>query len=281
MKTTPSFLNLTKAQRRGVLWTLVLFLLLHLGITFLPKKTQNGDTSLVLDTIAQQQVDALIATKQTTIRDTIYPFNPNYISNFKAYQLGISMDAVYRIRAYRNAGRYISSDKTLQQVAKLSNEELSRIRPYLKLPKPFLAKTKKPKQKSIKKELNAATATDLQQVYGIGEVFASRIISTRNKLGGFVVKDQLNDVWGLSPETQQRLWEYFTLDSVPIITKQNINNLTIAQLAQHYYVSTSFASSIVAVRTQKESLASWDDLAGIQQLDSVKKARLSLYLSFN
>ena len=121
----------------------------------------------------------------------------------------------------------------------------------------------------------------MQQVYGIGEVFASRIISTRNELGGFVVKDQLNDVWGLSPETQQRIWDYFILDSVPTITKQNINNLTIAQLAQHYYVSTSLASRIVSVRTQKETLASWNDLAGIQQLDSVKKARLSLYLSFN
>ena len=139
----------------------------------------------------------------------------------------------------------------------------------------------KTKQKHIKKELNAATSADLQQVYGVGEVFASRIISTRNKLGGFIVKDQLKDVWGLSPDTQKRLWEHFILDSIPIIKKQNINNLTIAQLAQQYYVSTSLASSIVAVRTQKESLASWDDLAGIQQLDSVKKARLSLYLSFN
>lgn len=63
------------------------------------------------------------------------------------------MDAVYRIRAYRNAGKYISSEKTLQQVAKLSNEELARIRPYLKLPKPFLAKTKEPKQKRKKKNL--------------------------------------------------------------------------------------------------------------------------------
>ncbi len=281
MKATPSFLNLTTAQRRGVFWTLFLFLLLHLGITFLPKKTQKVYTFLVLDTIVQQQVDALIASKQTTDRDTIYPFNPNYISDFKAYQLGISMEAVFRIRAYRDTGKNITSETTLQQVAKLSNEDLSRIRPYLKLPKPFLSKTIKPKQKHIKKELNAATSADLQQVYGVGEVFASRIISTRNKLGGFIVKDQLKDVWGLSPDTQKRLWEHFILDSIPIIKKQNINNLTIAQLAQQYYVSTSLASSIVAVRTQKESLASWDDLAGIQQLDSVKKARLSLYLSFN
>lgn len=74
--------------------------------------------------------------------------------------------------------------------------------------------------------------------------------------------------------------EHFKLDSIPVIKKQNINSLTIAQLTQNYYVNTSLASKIVAVRTQKEHLTSWKDLIAIQQLDSVKKARLSLYLSF-
>lgn len=74
--------------------------------------------------------------------------------------------------------------------------------------------------------------------------------------------------------------EYFKLDSIPVIKKQNINSLTIAQLTQNYYVNTSLASKIVAVRTQKEYLTSWNDLIAIQQLDSVKKARLSLYLYF-
>ena len=280
MITPPKFLNLTKAQRKGIIWTLVLFLLIHLGIAFYPKNNQNGNF-LQLDSIAQLQIEALALKKQKSIKDTIYPFNPNYITDFKAYQLGISMDAVYRIRAYRKAGKYINSEKTFQQITQLSNEELLRVRPYLKMPKSFPTKTQKPKKKRIKKQLNAASATDLQQVYGIGEVFANRIISVRNTLGGFVVKDQLNDIWGLNHETQQRLWEHFVLDSIPTVKKQNINNLTIAQLAQHYYVSTSLASRIVAVRTQKEHLSSWSDLETIQQLDSVKKARLSLYLSFN
>ncbi len=74
--------------------------------------------------------------------------------------------------------------------------------------------------------------------------------------------------------------EHFKLDSIPVIKKQNINSLTIAQLTQNYYVNTSLASKIVAVRTQKEHLTSWKDLIAIQQLDSVKKARLSLYLYF-
>ncbi|NCG04551.1 MAG: hypothetical protein GWO82_04380 [Bacteroidetes bacterium] len=281
MKTSPKFLNLTKAQRKGMIWTLILFLLIHFGIVFYPKNTPKGSAYLQLDSLAQMQIEVLAAKKQVSIKDAIYPFNPNYITDFKAYQLGISMEVVYRIRAYRDAGNYITSEKVFQQLAELSNDELLRIRPYLKLPKPIAHKAQKPKNKRIKKQLNSATTTDLQQVYGIGEAYANRIISARDKLGGFIIKDQLNDIWGLSPETQQRLWEHFVLDSIPIIRKQNINNLTIAQLAQHYYVSASLASSIVAVRTQKEHLSSWNDLAIIQQLDSVKKARLSLYLSFN
>ena len=190
------------------------------------------------------------------------------------------MDAVYRIRAYRKSGKYINSEKTFQQLTQLSETEIAQIRPYLKWTKSILTKTQKLKKKRIKKELNAAIPKDLQLVYGIGEVFANRIISIRNQLGGFVIKDQINDVWGLSPETQQRLWEHFKLDSIPVIKKQNINSLTIAQLTQNYYVNTSLASKIVAIRTQKEHLTSWKDLIAIQQLDSVKKARLSLYLSF-
>jgi DNA uptake protein ComE-like DNA-binding protein len=71
------------------------------------------------------------------------------------------------------------------------------------------------------------------------------------------------------------------MDTVPYVTKQNINDLTIAELSQSPYISASLASSIVALRTQQDSLTSWQDLAVITQIDSVKKARLSLYLSFN
>jgi competence protein ComEA len=161
VKTPSSFLKLSKPQRRGIIWTLVLFFLVHLGITYIPRNIENLNPALVLDSTAQQKVDAVVSRKPSISKDTIYPFNPNYISEFKAYQLGISLAAVYRIRSYRESGKYINSEKVLQQVAQLTEEEITRIRPYLKLPKPFLPNTKKPKKKRVKKELNAATPTDL------------------------------------------------------------------------------------------------------------------------
>lgn len=280
MKTPPSFLTFNKSQRRGIVWTVVIFAVLHFGIRFYPKPYPENETTFRLDSLTQQKVDSFAVVKSLSNKDTIYPFNPNYISDFKAYQLDISMEVVRRIRAFRASGNYINSVKVFKQVTQLPNNEVDRISPYLKIPKPRLPAIQPKKVARIKNEFNGATAADLQEVHGIGEAYANRIIDLRNKLGGFLDKNQLDDVWGLPPEVKQRVWLHFKLDALPLIKKKNINEMTIAQLSSLYYVSPSLASRIVAVRTQKETLASWDELDAIPQLDSIKKARLSLYLHF-
>ena len=281
MKPPSPFYKLNKAQRRGVMWTFFLFLVVHLLILIIDKPSPRNTKGLVENKEIQYLIDSLMGVQITSdkLRDTIYPFNPNYISDFKAYQLGISMSAVDRIRSYRAAGSYLYSENDLKQVAGLSDIEMNRIRPYLKLPK--IKKAKNPITERVKTEINSATAEALQEVYGIGPVLGQRIVTLRKQLGGFLIKDQLDDVWGLKPEVQEQLWMHFKMDTVPYVTKQNINDLTIEELSQSPYISASLASSIVALRTQKDSLTSWQDLAVITQIDSVKKARLSLYLSFN
>ena len=281
MKPPSPFYKLNKAQRRGVMWTFFLFLVVHLLILTIDKPSPRNTKGLVENKEIQYLIDSLMGVQITSdkLRDTIYPFNPNYISDFKAYQLGISMSAVDRIRSYRAAGSYLYSENDLKQVAGLSDIEMNRIRPYLKLPK--IKKAKNPITERVKTEINSATAEALQEVYGIGPVLGQRIVTLRKQLGGFLIKDQLDDVWGLKPEVQEQLWMHFKMDTVPYVTKQNINDLTIAELSQSPYISASLASSIVALRTQQDSLTSWQDLAVITQIDSVKKARLSLYLSFN
>lgn len=280
MKPPSPFYKLNKSQRRGVLWTF-LFLVIHLLISLLYKPSRKNTEPLVVNKETQHLIDSLKSLKiaSNKVRDSIYPFNPNYISDFKAYQLGVSMEAVERIRAYRANGNYLLSEKDLKKVAGLSDAEVNRMRPYLKFPE--IKSAKKTIKARTKKEINGATAEALQEVYGIGPVLGQRIISLRKQLGGFLIKDQLGDVWGLKPEVQEQLWMHFNLDSVPLVAKQNINDLTIAQLSRSPYVSASLASSIVALRTQQDSLTSWQDLADIAQIDSIKKARLSLYLSFN
>ena len=281
MKAPSSFPNLNKSQRNGIVWTFVVFFAFHLLLFFVPLFNRSSADGLVLDASLQEKIDSITARIKTKKKDTIYAVNPNYISDFKAYQLHIPMQAVKRIRAFVNQGKYISSIATFQKVTQLSTSEVDRLKPYLKIPKPFKRPVVKQQESMKKIELNTATAVQLTRVYGIGEAFANRIIVLRDKLGGFLVPDQLADVWGLSKETQALLWTKFSLDSVPHIKKKNINKMTIAQLSALHYIEPSLASSIVAIRTQKARLNSWNDLTHIQQLDSIKRARLSLYLSFN
>ncbi len=269
----------TKSQRKGILWTFALFLVAHLVVYFLPYDNNKHEQGLVLDVSTQQQLDSIWLSSPKQTRDTIYPFNPNYITDFKAYQLEVPIAAVARIRTFVSQGNYIDSEALFRQVTQLSDSQVHRLRPYLKIPKKLKRSVDK-KKKRVKIELNAATPAQLTKVYGVGEVFANRIVALRKALGGFLVPDQLADVWGLPVETQERLWDFFSLDSVPQIEKQNINQLTIDELSKMHYITPALASSLVAVRTQKGTLSSWHDLAHIQQLDSVKKARLSLYLSF-
>ena len=84
----------------------------------------------------KQLIDSLKGLKiaSNKARDSIYPFNPNYISDFKAYQLSISPAAVECIRAYRASGNYLLSEEDIKKVAGLSDAEVNRVRHYLKFP---------------------------------------------------------------------------------------------------------------------------------------------------
>jgi competence protein ComEA len=49
-------------------------------------------------------------------------------------------------------------------------------------------------------DLNTADTVQLTQLYGIGATFARRIVSYRARLGGFVNKEQLKEVFGIDSE---------------------------------------------------------------------------------
>ena len=41
-----------------------------------------------------------------TKKDTIYPFNPNFISDYKGYKLGMSIQEIDRLHQYRAQNKY-------------------------------------------------------------------------------------------------------------------------------------------------------------------------------
>ena len=68
-------------------------------------------------------------------------------------------------------------------------------------------------------DLNAATPEDFKKISGIGEVLSKRIVAYRKRLGGFVLEEQLDEVYDLKLEVLKRLKQCCSLISPANIQK--------------------------------------------------------------
>ncbi len=125
-------------------------------------------------------------------------------------------------------------------------------------------------------DLNEASAEELQKVKGIGPTFSNRIIKFREKLGGFATNSQLNEVYGLAPETVAEVEKYFSVQSPP--QPFDINNDSAKVLAAHPYVSYDQAWVIIKYRRQNGDIANLTDLKKIKAIDQKTIDRLKPYL---
>ena len=173
--------------------------------------------------ILVNQIDSLKFIETENRRPKIYPFNPNYITDYKGYALGMSAKEIDRLRAYRAKNKWVNTSKEFQRVTKVSDPLLKRIAPYFKFPDWVVKRNQGFKNKNVSSsaveksfidksisttDINKATADDLQTINGIGPAFSERIVKYRTKLQGFTFEDQLNEVWGLEKEVVDKFRGY-------------------------------------------------------------------------
>ena len=249
---------------------------------------------LSLDSEMQAQVDIL--KERALQKDTVkmYPFNPNFITDYKGYTLGMSVEEIDRLHAFRKQNKFANSMEEFQRVTLISDSLLNSISPYFKFPE-WTKKSKHTavvsKQKSNVpfpevnestfkvKDLNKATSEELKTIKGIGETLSARIIKFRDRLGGFLVQEQLYDVYGLDADLAERTLDRFKLLSTPKIEKININKASVAELAKLVYIRYKVAQEIIAYREAKGTIVSLEELKSIEDFPSDKMSRLALYLS--
>ena len=129
-------------------------------------------------------------------------------------------------------------------------------------------------------EFTEADSILLQIVPGIGRGLSGRIIKYRESLGGFYSKNQLNEIYGLKPETIEEIWNYFDFNS-SITQKLQINSFDTNQLSAHPYVSYGEAKVIIAYRNQHGRFNSALDLKNINIFKEEWISRIEPYLSFD
>lgn len=244
----------------------------------------------------QEQIDSLKIVEIDSRKPKIYPFNPNYITDFKGEQLGMSLDEIDRLLAFRQTGKFANSAKDFQNVTKISDSLLSKISPFFKFPdwvvnqqhqpknnfpskKITINNYKKPSIKDLTtKDINKAIATDFQYISGIGEKTAERIIQYRSKLQGFTFKEQLYEVWGLQKEIADKTLETFTIKQKPVIETVNINSLSFKELLRIPYMNYELCKKIFDYKDEVAEIQDISELKNIKDISLELYSRLIIYL---
>jgi len=284
-----SILYYTRSQRIGLLLFFLLILLVQALYFFCDfKENDKSNLKEEKDWLTNQKSIDSIKQNANHRKDTIYPFNPNFITDFKGYKLGMSIAEIDRLLAYRKQNKFINSAKEFQEVTKVSNDLLHKLEPYFKFSEkkdyskfyPEKADNNiKSKTSIVRKDINTASKEDLMKIFGIGDKISERILKQKEKLGAFVSMEQMKDVWGLSPEVVEALNKNFFIKNTQGVKKLNINKITIKELMLFPYFNYTIAKEIVIYISMNKKIKK-EDLSKIKGFPIDKIKFISLYLDF-
>lgn len=290
-----SHFQFSKQQRSGIFLLLLIILFVQGFYHFVLPKLLDTDHDFASNdanvSALIKQIDSLKAIQLEKRKPKIYPFNPNFITDYKGYTLGLSNQEIDRLLAFRKQDKWINSVKQFQEVTKVSDSVLDKISPYFKFPdwvtnpKPKQTNFKTGYSKTVKTEaqkldLNSATAIQLQKVYGVGPSYSERIIKFRNKINGFHSFIELQQVYGLTPEVIQNIKADFTIKTPRAITKIALNTATKEQLVTIKYIDYEIAHNIIEERTLRDGFKSIDELTKVNgfPVNKLEIIKLSLRL---
>jgi len=290
-KTIKGYFTFSKDQQKGILLLFFIIIVLQLIYFFV----DFGTTSKVYPEeqkwlALESQIDSLKLQKNDSPK--IYPFNPNFITDYKGYKLGMSVAEIDRLLAFRKQNKYVNSAIEFQNVTQVSDSLLKVIAPFFKFPDWVKDKKKNDfnsyndKKDLVKSErpvfidINNATQEDLIKVYGIGEALSLRILKFKESLGGFVSMEQMNDVWGLSSEIVEKLNSRFRVFKLPDVKKIDVNNASLKELTQFPYFKYALAKEIITYRSMNGNIKNREDLRKIKDFPVDKENIIGLYLDF-
>ena len=242
---------LSKPQRGAILILLVLLIAVQL-YRLLVNSPELSPVDLSQAQSYQTQLDSL-RIKENAQTPIVYQYNPNYLSDYRAYAIGIPPEAFDRLLRFRETNRFVNSPKEFQAVTGLTDALMEKVLPQLKFPKGFV-KTKPKVRSLVKKDINKATANDFAEISGIGSVLSERIVNYRTYLSGFSVLAQCYEVYGLDSLVVKRLLDRFEIQSPPNINRLDLNRATLQELENTPYLNREDTRKIIAHRTRNKGI---------------------------
>ncbi len=297
------YLSFTRKERIGILSLIALLFF----VTFLPKFIQKNasesksqiDTSWIalaenLKTTTEEensfhQYDYSTNATKTELNNKLFFFDPNTISTDEWRKLNLRESTIKTIGNYLNKGGHFYKPEDLKKIYGLRINEFERLLPFIKIEPKIItenfsqASTEKVETKiyttptyfSI--DINIADSTAFINLPGIGNKLATRIISFREKLGGFYSVEQIREVYALSDSTFQKIKQWLKIET-ETIKKIDINTASFDELKLHPYIRWSLANTIIAYRNQHGSFQNLEELKKIFSITDEVYIKISPYL---
>lgn len=230
--------------------------------------------------------------ENNVIKGELFNFDPNTTSSADWKRLGLRDKTIQTIQNYLSKGGHFYKPEDLQKVYGLYKNEYERLLPYVKIePKTLISNeqfaSSKPKDETPTKtyvakysviDINSADTSAFISLPGIGSKLASRIITFRDKLGGFYSIDQIGETYGLPDSTFQKIKQYLKLDNSSV-KKININTATVDELKAHPYIKFSLANPIIAYRNEHGEFSKIEDIKKVMAVTDEIYKKIAPYLT--
>lgn len=194
----------------------------------------NGESSILVrksgaKTTAADRVREKVGRRKVESFD----FNPNTVSVEDLQRLGFSQKQAAAIDNYRMKGGRFKRKSDFAKSFVVSDSIYRRLEPYIMIPLI---------------DLNLADSVAFDSLPGIGGYFASKMVSYRNRLGGYSCKEQLMDIYHFDREKYDALADLVVVDS-KYVKPYPLWTLPADSLSKHPYIaSMSVAKGIVRYR---------------------------------
>jgi competence protein ComEA len=210
----------------------------------------------------------------------LFRFDPNIVTQEELIKLGLSEKQAGTIQNYRKAGGkfYIPSD--FSKIYGIDQKKIAELLPYVyigdtnNLSRPVFQQ----KQTELM-DLNTSDSIMLDILPGIGPILSARIVKYRNLLGGYSNKNQLNEVYGLSPETFVLISEKVYADSI-VVKRIKINQASYTELIRHPYFEAIEVTSMIKYRELKGRISNINELIENKIITPEQGKKISPYLLF-
>ncbi len=304
-RTLKEYFTFTRGERTGIFILLLLIILSFLANLLLrnigvKEKRDFTELKRVIMDWEQSKV-----TVRGNIR-TFFAFDPNTIDREALDSLDFPDRIKNNMVKYRESGGHFRSVNDLRKIYGMNDSLYALISSYvcigtnpvisiMKTGKDLLDPSKEKDQETesfenerpvnnsgrttrSEIELNSADSALLVSVNGIGPVLASRIIKYRNLLGGFHSVEQLTEIYGLRPESYQKMAGLFVADSVGV-KKIRLNFSEFMEMAKHPYLDKNQVNLILRYRSKNGPFRSTDDLLKFNLVDSSTFCKVKFYLT--